>query len=84
MDLETNNQMQIPNKDSQINVVLTPDINQGNTVDLVNVFHNMKLRKRFFAWVLLFCMLLGISASLLMYQINKPVPRILSDGRNVP
>ena len=78
MDLETNNQMQIPNKDSQINVVLTPDMNQGNTIDLVNVFHNMKLRRRFFAWVLLFCMLLGISASLLMYQINKPVLKVSS------
>ena len=78
MDLETNNQIQIPNKDSQINVVLTPNMNQGYTVDLVNVFHNMKLRKRFFAWVLLFCMLLGISASLLMYQINKPVLKVSS------
>lgn len=76
--METNNQNPLLNKDSQINVVLTPDMNQGQTVDLVNVFHNMKLRKRFFAWVLLFCMLLGISASLLMYQINKPMLKVSS------
>ena len=72
MDLETNNQTPIPNKDTQINLVLTPDANQGTTVDLVNVFHNMKIRKRFFAWVLLFCMLLGISASLLAAQFMQP------------
>lgn len=70
--METNNQTPVPSKDSQINLILTPDMHHVDNVDLVNVFHNMKVRKRFFAWVLLFCMLLGISASLLVVQFTQP------------
>ena len=72
MDLETKKQMPIPNKDSQISVILSPETNQEQTIDLVNVFHNMKAWKHFFAWVLLFCVLLGVSASLLAVQFTQP------------
>ena len=65
-------------KDSQINVVLSPDLNGAGTVDLVNVFHNMKLRRRFFAWVLLLCMLMGGSAMLLVSQVTKPMATVSS------
>ena len=44
---------------------------EGNAIDLGNVFHNMKLKKRVFAWVLVLCLILGICAPLLLYQFTK-------------
>ena len=77
MNLEKNEQIQIPKNDSQINLIVTNN-DEGDTIDFVRVFHNMKLKRRFFAWVLLFCMLLGIAASLLMYQIKQPMLTVSS------
>lgn len=58
-------------KDTQINVVVNnPDLDD-DTIDLGRVFHNVKLKSRIYAWVLLLCMAAGISASLLMYQLTK-------------
>lgn len=76
--METNQQPQLAGKDSQISVVLTQDLHEGSSVDIVRVFHNMKVRKRFFAWVLVFCMLLGIAAALLAYQLGKPMLKVSS------
>ena len=76
--MAANEQEKVFGKDSQINVVLSPDMNGASTVDLVNVFHNMKVRRRFFAWVLLLCMLMGVSAMLLVSQFTKPMATVSS------
>lgn len=63
-------------KDTQINVVVNnPD--DDNTINLGRVLHNVKLKRRVYAWVLLLCMVAGICASLLLYQLTKP-PLVVS------
>ena len=58
--------------DRQIQLVVNrPDDNE-TTIDLGNVFYNMKRRRRLFAWVLVLCLLVGIAAPLLMYQFTRP------------
>ena len=65
-------------KDAQINVVVnTPDSGE-DTIDLGRVFHNMKVKRRIFAWVLVLCLVVGIAAPLLMYQFNPPVLTVAS------
>ena len=59
-------------RDAQINVVVNAP-REEDTVDLGNVFHNMKLKSRIFAWVLVLCIVIGIAAPLLLYQINPPM-----------
>ena len=55
-------------KDSQINVVVNrPDSSTG-TVDLMQIFHNMKRKRRVYAWVMILCIVLGLCAPLLLYQ----------------
>ena len=76
--MAANDQEKVFGKDSQINVVLSPDMNSTGTIDLVNVFHNMKVRRRFFAWVLLLCMVMGVSAMLLVSQFTKPMATVSS------
>lgn len=53
---------------------------QGNevTIDLGNVFRNMKAKKRIYAWVLVLCMLVGVCAPLLLYQFSKPMLTVSS------
>ena len=64
-------------KDAQINVVVNqPD--SEDTIDLGRVFHNMKLKSRVFAWVLVLCLVVGVSAPLLMYQFSKPMLTVSS------
>ena len=58
--------------DRQIQLVVNNSDSDETTIDLGNVFHNMKLKKRIFAWVLALCLLLGITAPLLLYQFTKP------------
>ena len=60
-------------KDSQINVVVNTSGDGESTIDLGNVFHNAKLKSRIFAWVLVLCMVVGLAAPLLLYQINPPM-----------
>ena len=59
-----------PNR--QIQLVLNQTGEEEDTIDLGNVFHNMKLKKRLFAWVLVLCLTVGICAPLLLYQLSKP------------
>ena len=59
-------------KDTQINVVVNNPNGDDDTIDLGRVFHNARLKSRIYAWVLLLCMVAGISASLLLYQVTKP------------
>lgn len=58
-------------KDSQINVVVNRQGELDESVDLMRVFHNMKLRGRVYAWVLILCIIVGVCAPLLMYQLSE-------------
>lgn len=60
-------------KDSQINVVVrNSDVQDDSiTISLDRIFHNMKLKKRIYAWVLVLCLVVGICAPLLLYQFTK-------------
>lgn len=60
-------------KDTQINVVVNAPENNETTINLSNVLHNVKLKSRIFAWVLVLCMIVGALAPLLLYQINPPM-----------
>ncbi len=59
-----------PNR--QIQLVVNNNQDEDGTIDLGNVFHNMKLKKRVFAWVLVLCLTIGLCAPLLLYQFSKP------------
>ena len=56
--------------DRQIRLVVNRN-DEDTTIDLGNVFHNLKKRKRLFAWVLVLCLVVGICAPLLLYQFTK-------------
>ena len=59
-------------RDSRIEVVVNQPRDDGEMeIDLARIFHNMKLKLRVFAWVILFCFAAGICAPLLMYQFSK-------------
>ena len=55
-----------PEKANQIQLVVNRPETDEVTIDLGRVFHNMKLGARLFSWVLVFCILLGVSVPLLM------------------
>ena len=57
--------------DRQIQLVVNRPDTDETTIDLGNVFQNMKNRRRLFAWVLVLCLTVGVCAPLLLYQINK-------------
>lgn len=59
-----------PNR--QIQLVVNRTNEDESTIDLGNVFHNIKVRKRLFAWVLVLCLTVGLCAPLLLYQFSKP------------
>lgn len=65
-------------RDAQINVVVNRSGEDETTIDLGRVFHNMKVKRRVFAWVLVLCLLLGVCAPLLLYQFNKPMLEVSS------
>ena len=65
------NRPDLKGPDQQIQLVLNSPDSEETTIDLGNVFHNMKLKSRIFAWVLVLCLLVGICAPLLMYQFTK-------------
>ena len=60
-------------KEAQINVVVNTPGDGDTTIDLGDVFHNAKLKSRVFAWVLVLCMVVGLVAPLLLYQITPPM-----------
>ena len=73
-ELDNENRTEILPTDSnrQIQLVVNQNGDDEDSIDLGNVFHNMKLRKRLFAWVLVLCLTVGVCAPLLLYQISKP------------
>lgn len=58
-------------RDAQINVVLN-SADDGDSIELSRVFHNFKLRRRIYAWVVLLCFAAGVCGALVMYQVTKP------------
>ena len=65
-------------KDSRINVVVNTPQSDEVTIDLGRVFHNMKEKRRLFAWVLVLCLAVGVCAPLIMYQVKKPMLTVTS------
>ncbi len=63
---------------SQINVVVNRSEDMENAVDLVRVFHNMKVRWRVYAWLVFLCVMLGLCVPLLLYQFGKDNVRVAS------
>ena len=59
-------------KDTKIQLVMNNPDTEEDTIDLGRVFHNMKVKSRIFAWVLVLCLLMGLCAPLVMYQLNPP------------
>ena len=85
------------NRDNRKDMLLTGDdrkiqlvVNNGqdeDAIDLGNVFRNMKLKKRIFAWVLVLCLTMGICAPLLLYQLSHSmltVSSVVTLNYNVP
>ncbi len=73
MDNNENRKDILPtDQNRQINLVVNHSGEGEDTIDLGNVFHNMKMRRRLFAWVLVLCLVVGICAPLLLYQFSKP------------
>ncbi len=65
-------------KEAQINLVVNHTGEDEATIDLGRVFHNMKVKRRIYAWVLVLCLVVGICAPLLIYQFNKPMLTVSS------
>ncbi len=61
----------LPEKDTRIQLVVNNSDSEEDTIDLGRVFHNMKVKSRIFAWVLVLCLTVGLCAPLVMYQLNK-------------
>lgn len=71
MDNENRNNLVQTEKSKQIQLVVNHSGDEEDAIDLGNVFRNIKLKKRIYAWVLLLCLLLGLSVPLVMYQFSK-------------
>ena len=75
--MENNENMLPVEKERQIQLVVNNQ-DEDSTIDLGNVFHNMKLKKRIFAWVLVLCLVLGVCTPLLLYQFTKSPLKVSS------
>lgn len=67
--MENNNPQ--PKENTQIQLVVNRPESEEDTIDLGRVFHNIKVKSRIFVWVLVLCMVVGISAPILLYQFQK-------------
>ena len=65
------NKMDMPSSGNDRQIQLVVNNQEEGIINLGNVFHNMKLKKRLFAWVLVLCLVLGVCAPLLLYQFTK-------------
>ncbi len=65
-------------KDSQINVVVNRSGENDGSIDLMRVLGNMKVKGRVYAWVVILCMVIGVCAPLLLYQIAGDNTRVAS------
>ena len=64
-------------KETQINLVVNRS-EEEYTIDLGRVFHNMKVTKGLYAWILILCIVAGLCVPLIMYQVNKPPLKVYS------
>ncbi len=62
-------------KDSQINVVVNRQ-GEDDSVDLMRIFHNMKVTGRVYVWVLILCLIAGVCAPLFLYQMKDSNLRV--------
>ena len=62
-------------KDSQINVVVN-HAGEGDAIDLVRVFQNMKRGAGVFGWLTVLFVIIGICLPLLLHGFKKPVLRV--------
>ncbi len=60
----------LPERDTQIQLVLNNLDQEESSIDLGRVFHNMKVKSRIYAWVLVLCMLVGFCAPLVIHQFS--------------
>ena len=58
-------------KDSQINVVVNRQ-GEDDVIDLMRVFHNMKVKGRIYIWVMILLFVIGACIPLLLYQLSNP------------
>ncbi|MBP5265920.1 MAG: hypothetical protein J6Z06_03760, partial [Lachnospiraceae bacterium] len=58
-------------KDSQINVVVNRQ-GEDDVIDLMRVFHNMKVKGRIYVWVMILLLVIGVCVPLLLYQLSGP------------
>ena len=58
-------------------LVSSPDAGETE-IDLGQVFLNFKNRRRLFGWVLVLCVVVGLSVPLLMYQFSHPMLTVAS------
>ena len=65
-------------QDSQLNVVVNRQGENDDAIDLLRVFHNMKVKGRVYAWVVILCMVLGVCVPLLSYQFRNDNTRVAS------
>ena len=65
-------------KDSQINVVVNRSSEAEDAIDLMRVIYNMKAKGRVYAWAVILCMVVGVCAPLLLYQLGKNDLRVAS------
>ena len=72
MDNENRTELLPTDPNRQIQLVVNHTGEDEDAIDLGNVFHNMKVRRRLFAWVLVLCLVVGLCAPLLLYQLSKP------------
>ena len=61
----------LPDNSGNINLILNRSDDGETTIDLSRVFHNMKVMKSLYAWILILCMVIGLCVPLVMYQVNK-------------
>ena len=75
---EPNRELYLPiDKNSQINVVVN-NTDADDEIDLGAVFYNFKEKAKVYLWVVLLCVVIGISAALLIYQFGKRYPNMTS------
>ncbi len=58
-------------KDTKIQLVVNNPDPDESTIDLGRVLHNIRLKTRIYAWVLVLCLVIGICAPLLLYQFSE-------------
>ena len=86
-DERQNDRIMSIDKDAQINVVVNNPNSDDGEIDLSRVLHNANLKRRIYAWVLLLCLAVGISGSLLVFQLTREpttVSAVVTLGYEIP